>query len=79
MEYNYFLEEKEIIECYLESDLFNKKRSFQFLNDRFSSNSEEFSDNFLLTGIELIVRPQCNQKCEYCYITRYGNNLYPEE
>lgn len=28
-------------------------------------------------GIELIVRPQCNQKCEYCYITQYGKELYP--
>lgn len=28
-------------------------------------------------GIELIVRPECNQKCEYCYISRYGDDLYP--
>ena len=30
-------------------------------------------------GIELIVRPQCNQKCEYCYIYKHGDDLYPVE
>lgn len=30
-------------------------------------------------AIELIVRPECNQKCEYCYITKYGDQLYPKE
>lgn len=28
---------------------------------------------------EFIIRPQCNQKCKYCYITKYGNDLYPLE
>ena len=31
------------------------------------------------TNIELIIRPQCNQQCEYCYITQHGNELYPKE
>lgn len=35
-------------------------------------NSEELS-------IELIIRPECNQKCDYCYITQYGDELYPHE
>lgn len=30
-------------------------------------------------GIELIIRPQCNQKCKYCYITMFGDKLYPHE
>lgn len=30
-------------------------------------------------GIQLIIRPQCNQRCSYCYITRFGDKLYPKE
>jgi len=30
-------------------------------------------------NIELIVRPDCNQKCEYCYIAKYGHKSYPIE
>lgn len=28
--------------------------------------------------IELVVRPECNQRCEYCYITQHGKELYPQ-
>lgn len=27
--------------------------------------------------IEIIVRPECNQQCQYCYITQHGKELYP--
>lgn len=27
--------------------------------------------------INLIVRPDCNQKCEYCYLYQHGDELYP--
>lgn len=26
---------------------------------------------------ELIITPECNQKCDYCYITNFGKDLYP--
>lgn len=29
------------------------------------------------TTIELVVRPECNQKCEYCYLYQNGKELYP--
>lgn len=29
--------------------------------------------------IELIIKPQCNQQCEYCYIYKHGDELYPVE
>ena len=29
--------------------------------------------------IELIVKPECNQQCEYCYIYQHGKELYPIE
>lgn len=29
------------------------------------------------TPIEFVLKPECNQKCEYCYITKCGSSLYP--
>lgn len=29
--------------------------------------------------IELIVQSTCQNNCEYCYLKKYGNDLYPEE
>lgn len=31
------------------------------------------------TTLELIIRPECNQKCEYCYLYKHGHDLYPKE
>ena len=28
-------------------------------------------------GLELIIRPNCNQTCEYCYSYQHGTELYP--
>ena len=28
-------------------------------------------------AINLIIRPECNQRCDYCYITQHGKELYP--
>lgn len=28
--------------------------------------------------LELIITPECNQRCDYCYITKYGKDLYPK-
>ena len=33
----------------------------------------------VIESIELIIRPECNQKCQYCYITNHGDELYPKE
>ena len=29
-------------------------------------------------NIELVVHADCNQTCEYCYIYKYGDQLYPK-
>ena len=29
--------------------------------------------------VELYVTGDCNQKCEYCYLVKYGDQLYPKE
>lgn len=30
-------------------------------------------------GLELFITPNCNQKCEYCYLVKHGEKLYPEK
>jgi radical SAM protein with 4Fe4S-binding SPASM domain len=37
----------------------------------------KFFESPVQTMLELIITPQCNQKCEYCYITQHGHDLYP--
>lgn len=56
-----------------------KRMLEQFINCSYMPNA--FIDNptewKLASNVEFIVRPQCNQRCEYCYITQHGNELYP--
>ena len=28
--------------------------------------------------VQLIIRPECNQKCDYCYLVQYGEESYPK-
>lgn len=61
---NYQLQEKELFNYYLDND------AFPFPNNNKILNINKH-------GLELIIRPNCNQSCEYCYIHNYGNELYP--
>ena len=63
--------EKELLEQYLNSTIFHPTNS---LNNR--ARGFELAPG-AKSRIELIVRPECNQSCEYCYIARYGKDLYP--
>lgn len=29
--------------------------------------------------LELVIKPECNQQCEYCYLYQHGDELYPKE
>lgn len=60
----YKLDDTLLLNSYLDKRLFNNK-----------DNKREFWDG----TIELIIRPECNQKCDYCYITQHGDYLYPKE
>ena len=50
-------EEKELFETYLDTYVFPTQSTLP---------------NKIIIGspIELIIKPQCNQKCEYCYISQ---------
>ena len=72
--------ENELLKTFLDNTVFQP---------RFNSNVDiPYEDRFLHVrpcpkdggmNIELIVRPDCNQKCEYCYIAKYGHKSYPIE
>ena len=37
--------------------------------DHILFNNEKENDGSMTTPVELIIRPDCNQKCQYCYLT----------
>lgn len=43
-----------------------------------SGPANEFSD-VPAGAVELFVTPSCNQNCEYCYLKKYEDELYPRE
>ena len=64
----YEAEEKELFYNYLNSNLLP-----------YPTKTNSDGDYFINTqGIELIIRPECNQHCSYCYIANYGKELYPD-
>lgn len=62
----YYEDEKLLMEFFVEE-------SFAQVDDSPFLKSPQYSQ------LELIITPECNQKCDYCYITRFGNKLYPKE
>lgn len=56
-------DEDQLISAYLFNYVFNGKQ----LNKYKLSNLQ----------LELIVSPECNQNCKYCYLAKFGEDLYP--
>jgi sulfatase maturation enzyme AslB (radical SAM superfamily) len=50
----------------------------------FQDEKNKLFNNFLqryfknANACELIISPECNQACEYCYLFKHGHHLYPE-
>ena len=61
---NFKQDEKDFLNYYLDNDAFPLPNDSQIMH----INKH---------GLELIIRPNCNQHCEYCYINKYGDKLYP--
>lgn len=74
---NYQQNENKLLNQYLDSVIFREEYTFDFILQNETIFSEQKDGRNLIQGIELIVRPECNQKCEYCYVARYGADLYP--
>ena len=53
---------------------FQQEENILFQNFIFNHELKKMENEIL----ELIIRQDCNQKCDYCYITNYGKELYPE-
>lgn len=71
---NSFLnEEKELMSLYVNQYLFSPDKNMSHL----LLNLDGYHPHEYDLCVEIIVRPECNQKCEYCYIARYGKDLYP--
>lgn len=51
---------------------FQEQQDLLLKNYLFRYDKDENSVEFIITSI-------CNQKCEYCYLYRYGNEMYPPE
>ena len=48
------------------------------LTTKFFNNFKDIPANEKV-GLELYITPTCNQKCDYCYLVKYENELYPKE
>ena len=72
----YQKEETLLLNAFLKRQIFDARYKMEYLLEHPEELEYIMGDT---GGIELIVRPECNQKCEYCYIARYGDTLYPKE
>ena len=71
-----FQQENDILLNYiLETSLIKKIKENNALNFKENQELTNVNDYY----IELNITPVCNQKCNYCYLVKYGNELYPPE
>ena len=69
---NILLEDKEFLNSFLDCILYEQNEK------ELIEQAHYFDYHPYFDSINLIIRPQCNQQCSYCYITQHGNELYPE-
>ena len=49
------------------------------LDERFFKDWEFNDKNSKIADLEIFITPECNQKCEYCYLHKRSHELYPLE
>lgn len=76
MKYDFYTDEQELLNTWLDTVLFNDQRKLRSGSIRADGIYAKASTSI---EIELIVRPECNQHCKYCYIAQHGKELYPLE
>ena len=82
MHIDYYENEKELVKTFLRELLFNEDNttnSIYHLNLADMDLEREKRESRKYNYLELIIRPECNLKCEYCYIAEHGKELYPVE
>ena len=64
-----------------EGCILDNNKYFEKFLDNHCFNQGDKEEGYWIneSSFEFIIRPECNQKCEYCYIARYGKDLYPLE
>lgn len=64
-----------------EGCILDNNKYFEKFLDNYCFNQGDKEEGYWIneSSFEFIIRPECNQKCEYCYIARYGKDLYPLE
>lgn len=76
MQNSFYKDEQELFKNYLSLSTFKEEYNFNHMSVDSEATSIEEAP---LHAIELIIRPECTQKCEYCYVARYGEDLFPVE
>lgn len=62
----FYEQEKELLETFIDSTFYRYNNSI-------------FKKSDICDMLEMIVTPECNQTCDYCYIYKYKDKLYPKE
>ena len=58
---------------------FNKFLDDLFFKDWKIPKEERDRRRFYYSSLELIITPDCNLACTYCYLRKQGHNLYPKD
>ena len=82
----YSNDQNELLKVVLNTILFNTRNDARYLirmrPDRLEERRAEISYSNVIKPkdympLDLIIRPECNLNCKYCYIAQHGKELYP--
>lgn len=78
---NYNKEEAKLLSCFLDDQFFTDLEKNIFLKEfnSIETKNKNILDMYRIkkeVGLELIVRPTCTEKCEYCYLQKHKQELF---